>query len=63
MTIYIILIWFIGVIVARWQLGYWFRDRILFAIDYDVLMFFSILSWAIYPIYLFEWLMNKLKDR
>ena len=63
MLLYITIIWFVGVLVARWQLKYWFKDRIMLSGDYDELMFFSVLSWAIYPIYFFEWLIDKIKDK
>lgn len=63
MTILLVfVIWFLGVLVAREQLRYWFRDRVLTPEEYDELMFFSVLSWGIYPVYLLEWIANKLKE-
>ena len=47
-------IYILGVLAARLQLQYWFRDRILLEEDYRTLAILSALSWAIYPAYLIE---------
>lgn len=57
----ILIIYLIGVLVARWQLGYWFKNHILIEEDEDYIAILSALSWAIYPAYLVEYLMEHLK--
>lgn len=57
----ILIIYLIGVLVARWQLGRWFRNHILIEEDEDYIMILSALSWLIYPAYLVEHLMERLK--
>jgi len=57
----ILIIYLIGVLVARWQLGRWFRNHILIEEDEDYIVILSALSWLIYPAYLVEHLMERLK--
>lgn len=47
-------------LVARWQLQYWFRNHILLEEDEDYITILSALSWAIYPAYLIKYLLERL---
>ena len=47
-------------LVARWQLQYWFKNHILIEEDEDYITILSALSWLIYPAYLIEYLMKHL---
>ena len=59
----ILIIYLIGVLAARWQLQYWFRNHILIEEDEDYITMLSALSWLIYPAYLIEYLMEHLKTK
>lgn len=56
----ILIIYLVGVLVARWQLGYWFKNHILIEEDEDYITILSALSWLIYPACLIEYLMKHL---
>ena len=56
----LLIIYLIGVLVARWQLQYWFKNHILLEEDEDYIVILSALSWLIYPAYLIEYLMEHL---
>ena len=56
----IVMIYLLGVLVARVQLQYWFRERLLLDEDYQTLAILSALSWAIYPAYLIEYVLERL---
>lgn len=56
----VLIIYLIGVLVARWQLQYWFKNHILLEEDEDYIAILSALSWLIYPAYLIEYLMEHL---
>ena len=53
-----VVIYIIGILVARIQLQFWMKDRILLDEDYQTVVVLSALSWAIYPAYL----INKILD-
>ena len=57
----ILITYLIGMLVARWQLQYWFKNRILIEEDEDYIVILSALSWLIYPAYLIEYLLEHLK--
>ena len=57
----VLTIYIIGVLVARWQLWYWFKSYILIKEDADYITILSALSWAIYPAYLIGYLLEHLK--
>ncbi len=57
----VLIIYLIGVPVARWQLGRWFNSHILVEEDEDYITILSALSWLIYPAYLLEYLLERLK--
>ena len=57
----ILVIYLVGMLVARWQLQYWFKNHILIEEDEDYITILSALSWLIYPAYLIEYLMEHLK--
>jgi hypothetical protein len=60
----ITLIWIIGIIVAWFQIKYWNRKKELICpYDYISLAYVSMLSWAIYPIYLLEWLHEQINKK
>lgn len=50
-------------LVARWQLQYWFRNHILIEENGDYITMLSALSWLVYPVYLIEYLMEHLKTK
>ena len=57
----ITIIWLIGIAVAWFQIKYWYRHYALeYPYDYVILAFLSMLSWLIYPIYVFNWLHDKI---
>lgn len=50
-----LVIWLVGAIVAWFQVRYWNRDHsLVFPDDYIELTLISLLSWAIYPVYILE---------
>lgn len=57
----VLIIYLIGVLVARWQLGRWFRNHILIEENKDYITILSALSWLIYPAYLLDYLLEHLK--
>ena len=57
----ILIIYLVGMLIARWQLQYWFKNHILIEEDEDYITILSALSWLIYPAYLIEYLMEHLK--
>ena len=62
MMIYIIL-YVIGILVARVQLHYWMKDRILLDEDYKTIAVLSALSWTIYPAYIINTVIDSLNTR
>ena len=56
----LIIIYIIGVLVARCQLQYWFKNHILLEEDEDYITILSALSWTIYPAYLLAYLLKRL---
>ncbi len=61
--IFTIMIWLTGAIVAWFQIKYWNRDQKLVPSDYVILTMLSTLSWAIYPIWLFEWISQHINNK
>lgn len=59
----ILIIYMIGVFVARMQLHYWTREILLEREEYEKLDIFSLWSWAIYPICLFNYVKELLNNR
>ena len=57
----VLIIYLIGVLVARWQLEYWNKKHILTIEDEDDIIPLSALSWLIYPAYLIKYLTNYIK--
>lgn len=55
-----LIVYIAGVLVARLQLQYWFRERLILDEDYQAIMVLSALSWAIYPAYLIEYVLERL---
>lgn len=63
MTSFIILaIYIVGVLIAFQQIKHWNGDEITSLDEYQVLFILSMLSWLIYPIYLFAWLISKARE-
>lgn len=56
----LILVYIIGVLVARLQLQYWLKDRLLLDEDYQLVMILSALSWGIYPAYIINFIVEYL---
>lgn len=56
-------IWLVGAVVAWFQIKHWNKgNKMNFPRDYYVLLVFSLLSWAIYPIYAIERIYNKINN-
>lgn len=56
----IIVIYLIGVVVAGLQIKYWLRDVVMSKEEYQKVMSLCILSWAIYPAYVLDYILYKL---
>jgi hypothetical protein len=59
----ILIIYLIGVLVARWQIEYWFTGYSLNEEKDDYITMLSFLSWLIYPVYLIEYIVECLKKK
>jgi hypothetical protein len=57
----IIVIYLIGVVVAGLQIKYWLRDVVVSKEKYRQIMSLCILSWAIYPAYVLDYILYKLE--
>jgi len=63
MTSFIILaIYIVGILVAFQQIKHWNENEITSLDEYQVLFILSMLSWLIYPIYVFAWLISKVRE-
>lgn len=58
----VLTIWMIGIAAAYLQILYWNRDCPLdYPRDYLKIGVLSLLSWLVYPISAFEWLVEHIK--
>ena len=58
-----VLVYFIGILIARWQLQYWFKDVLVDDEAHDMISVLSLLSWFVYPAYVWDYMVERLNNK